>query len=390
VVNASLQRWVEPEETRRSEFPVAAGGVFLAHAGVAPLPRAAADALRRFADFGSRDNQETSDVWLEVAEARRTAARLIGAQPHEIALLGPTALGLNLVAHGLDWAAGDEVVYYPDDYPANVYPWLALAGRGVRPVPLRPERPGALDWPVVEAALTPRTRLVSLASCHYLSGYRIDVDAIGGRLHERGILFCLDAIQSLGAFPLLVEHVDFLAADSHKWLLGPVGAGLFYVRASRQEQLRPTLLGAWNVRSPHFVAQPEIALEEGARRYEPGSLNIPGVLGMSASLRLLLEAGVPAISARILERADALRAGLARAGFQLYGPDGVRRSGIVSVYHPDRDLPAVFQALQAAGIRASLRRDRAGRDLLRFSPHFYNTSAEIDRVLAALETTRLT
>lgn len=387
-----LQAFIQDEVTRRKAFPVTGQCVFLGHAGVAPLPRATADLMREFLDRASHHRQEGAwtETWVEAS--RRFAAELLGAEPGEIALLGPAALGLNLVAAGLPWRPGDEVVYYPDDYPANVYPWAALRARGVTPVALRPGAPGVITWDLLEAALTERTRLVSLATAHFLTGYRIDVDSIGRKLHERGVLFCLDAIQTLGAFPLRVEHVDFLSADSHKWLLGPAGAGILYVSRDTFDILQPALLGSWNVVSPQFIAQDTIAFYEGARRYEPGMLNLPGIVGMAASLELLLSLGIDAISARILELRrgflDRLRTLGYRHCLEAYGrpPDtaGADLSGIISVSHPEKDLPEVARRLQAADIVVSLRHNRAGEAFLRFSPHFYNTEAELDHVLEVL------
>ena len=222
------------------------------------------------------------------ARPAKPAPGCIDATPEEIALLGPTSLGLSLFAGGLDWQPGDEVVYHADDYPANVYPWLDLARRGVVPRALQPERPGEITPAVVAAALTPRTRLVALASAYFLTGYRIDVDAIGQMLHERGVLFSLDAIQTLGAFPFSVRHVDFLAADAHKWMLGPLAAGIVYVKRAHFERLRPILLGAANVRSPDFISQGEIRFSDTAARYEPGVLNLgpdPGHGGFARDAR---------------------------------------------------------------------------------------------------------
>jgi selenocysteine lyase/cysteine desulfurase len=193
------------EPTRRREFPVVEKGIFLAHAGVTILPRRAAAAMQAHAEASCTHHQEFGDVLRDVAQTRASCAKLIGAEADEIALLGPTSLGLSLFANGLDWESGDELVYYADDYPANVYPWMALAKRDVVPKPLRSDAPGAITVEMVEAAITPRTRLVALASCHFLSGRRIDVDGIGKMLRERGVLFSLDAIQTLGAAPLRVE-----------------------------------------------------------------------------------------------------------------------------------------------------------------------------------------
>ena len=392
-----IETILNDESVRRDLFPVAAQRIFMAHAGVCPLPKVAVDAMNAFCAHGSAAAQENAWSNGQVLRARQVAARLIGAHADEIALLGPTALGLSLVANGMPWNAGDEVVFYPDDYPSNVYPWMNLTERGVKPATVSAEKPGLITWDVVERALTPRTRLVSLASCNFLSGYRIDVGGIGKRLHERGILFCVDGIQTLGAFPMSVEHVDFLSADSHKWLLGPMAAGIVYVKREHHEMLRPSLLGAWNVVSPSFVAQETICFETSARRYEPGALNVPGIVGMLASMELLLDLGIEAIGARLLELRGELLGRLDGLGFRgildvsdrsdlsdesdamCAGP-----SAIVTVTHPGRDMKALFKQLESSGVTASLRQDRAGTMYIRFSPHFYNTLEEVERVVGVI------
>ena len=387
---------INDESLRREMFPVAAERIFMGHAGVCPLPAVARDAMNTFCALGSTGAQENAWSNGQALKARQVAARLIGAHADEIALLGPTALGLSLVANGMPWRDGDEVVFYPDDYPSNVYPWMSLAERGVKPVMLEAEKHGVITWEVVERALTPKTRLVSLASCNFLSGYRIDVNRIGKHLHERGILFCLDAIQTLGAFPTTVAHVDFLSADSHKWLLGPMAAGIVYVKREHQDMLRPSLLGAWNVVSPGFVAQDTIRYEASARRYEPGALNLPGIVGMVASMELLMECGIDAVGRRLLNLNSLLAGEMKKAGFRLIvdymdgmdAMDPLREgaSGIVTVTHPDKDMKAMFKHLDANDVTASLRQDRAGTMYIRFSPHFYNTEEEIDRVHGLVRT----
>jgi len=245
-----------------------------------------------------------------------------------------------------------------------------------------------ITWEFIEQALTPKTRLVALASCHFLSGYRIDVPTIGRKLRERGILFCLDAIQTLGAWPCDARDVDFLSADSHKWLLGPSGAGIFYVRRELQDQVTPALLGSWNVTSPGFIAQEEIHYHPSARRYEPGSLNYAGLCGMNASLNLLLDYGTDAISARLLHLRGVLVDLLAARGYQLLlGPedaDASTASAIVSVHKPGVDLPGVLRDLIAQGVTASQRRLRSGQELLRFSPHFYTSEEDLAKAVALL------
>jgi len=372
------------EAERLSEFPIAQDSIFLAHAGVTILPRRVTRAMQDYLEQSCLRMQEYPEAWRAVNETRAIAAKMIGAQASEISLLGPTSLGLSLVANGLDWQPGDEVVCYQDDYPANVYPWTDLARHGVLVRLLKPEAPGAITPELVDAALTPKTKLVALASCHFLSGYRIEIDAIGQMLRARGVLFCLDAIQTLGAFETRVEHVDFLSADSHKWMLGPMAAGIVYVREAVQERLRPTLLGSWNVRSPNFIAQTEIAFERGGRRYEPGVLNVAGILGMKAGLELLLEKGISEVSAQLLLLKARLISRLTPQGFRFMEPvGGPNASGITTAWREPGSGPTVenvFEYLVAHQISPSLRYDRAGQAFLRFSPHFYNTEAEMDRV----------
>lgn len=374
---------------RHAAFPVTAHQIYLAHAGVCPLPAVARDTMIAYAAAGSIANQET-DAFVETAKlARKVAAQLIGATASEIALIGPTSLGLNLVALGLDWNPGDQVIYYADDYPANTYCWMNLASRGVQPVPLRTpsDQPGVITFADIEPLLTDRTRLVSLATCNYLSGYRIDYADIGRRLHDRNILFCLDAIQTLGAFPMNIEHVDFLAADSHKWLLGPLGAGIFYANRKHWPHLRPALLGSWNVVSPRFISQPAIDFMPGGQRFEPGALNAPGIVAMTAAIQLLLDLGIDNIAARLLQLRQHLVAQLLLLGFELFLPAAcglATHSAIVTVTHPTRDLKSLFDHLRQNNVIVSLRHNRAGTPLLRFSPHFYITENDLDHALHML------
>lgn len=375
------------EEERLKKFPVAREQIFLGHGGVTALPQCAADAMIQQVQASCRNHQEFGEVLKDIERTRQACAEIIGAEKSEIALLGPTSLGLSLFANGLTWEAGDELVCYQDDYPSNVYPWTALAEKGVVIRFVKPERPGQITLESVEAVLTAKTKLVALASCHYLTGWRIDVNAIGKMLHERGILFSLDAIQTIGAFSTSVEHVDFLSADAHKWMLGPMSIGIVYVAKENFALCKPTLLGSWNIRSPDFISQPEIEFYETAQRYEPGVLNITGVYGMKASLDMLNGIGIDKVSAAILEVRDYLDAALRELGFEFLSPPATEpmRCGIVTARHPQADSAKLFAALESNKITASLRRERVSGNWLRFSPHFYNTKAEMDKVISVLK-----
>jgi cysteine desulfurase / selenocysteine lyase len=374
------------ETERIAQFPIAASQIFTGHAGVTVLPRCVADAMCDYVTRSCEQHQEFGTVLHDIAAARTRAAALIDSQPDEIALLGPTSLGLSIFANGIEWKAGDELVCYLDDYPANVYPWMNLKRRGVEVKFLQPDCPGRITTELVEAALTPRTRMVALASCHFLTGWRIDVDAIGSLLRDRNILFSLDAIQTLGAFPTSVRNVDFLSADAHKWLLGPLAIGIVYVAKRNFPICHPTLIGAWNVHSPQFVTQERISFPETAQRYEPGVLNVAGVYGMLAAIDMLMRVGMDNVAERILEVRDHLHGQLEELGFETISPgrDEPLRSGIVTVRHPSHESGRFFRALEEAKITASLRNTRDGRAWLRFSPHFYNTRDEMDRIAATL------
>jgi cysteine desulfurase / selenocysteine lyase len=363
------------EELRRHEFPVCRDKVFLAHAGVCPLPRRVAEAIRSYAEQCTLGDQETLLPAFQMDETRELAARLLGCLPTEIAFVGPTTLALNYVAAGLRFRRRDNLVIYFDDYPSNVYPWMALARQGVQVRMMPVKELGRITRADVLGQVDEDTRLVALASCHYVAGWRLDLDALGRELRERGVLFCVDGIQTVGAFPTRVEHVDFLAADAHKWLLGPCAAGLFYVRKSLQEKLHPTVFGWHNV-----------ALRQDARRYEAGSANLLGFVGLRAALELLLEIGVENIAAELLRKRAWLVKELTARGWNVLHPGAppAHASGIVSFWRPDTDLAALHEKLTAAGIITSLRADRTGRRYIRLSPHFYNTDAELARVLETL------
>jgi len=374
------------EALRQREFPVARDSVFLAHAGVCPLPARVAQAVSNYAQHGTVADQETLVFPLRVNDGRKLAARLLNCRDDEIAFVGPTSLGLSLVASGLQFHRGDNVLIYHDDYPANVYPWMALAEQGVEVRLLNTRALGLIRPRDVIGQVDEHTRLVALASCHFIGGYRLDYAEIGKLLRARNILFCLDAIQTLGAFPTTVENVDMLAADSHKWLLGPCGAGLLYVRREIQERVNPPVYGWHNVRCPDFVAQEQIVWRSGAKKFEAGSQNLLGAIGLIAALELILELGVGHIAAELLRKRAWFMPALLAKGWSVLNDDSAveNASCIFSMSKPGVDLAALQQKLLDAQIVTSLRADRAGRRFLRLSPHFYNTDAELRRAIELL------
>jgi cysteine desulfurase/selenocysteine lyase len=374
------------EELRLKEFPVAKEMVFLAHAGDCPLPARVADAIAHYARQCTAGDQEKFVYPGVLNEGRKLVSQLLKCQPDEIAFVGPTSLALSLIASGLKFRRGENILIYFEDYPSNVYPWLAMAEQGVEVRVMNIRELGVIRPKDVMGQVDENTRLVALASCHFISGYRLDHQAIGKYLRERNILFCLDAIQTLGAFPTTVENVDMLAADAHKWMLGPCGAGILYVNKAVQDRLNPPIYGWNNVRCPNYVAQTEIVFRPGSQKYEAGTHNLLGMVGLVAALELLMEVGGENISKELWRKRAWLASAIQAKGYSvLQGNLPADNSGsILSFFKPGGDMPGTHQKLMDAQIFTSLRTDRTGQKYIRLSPHFYNTDAELGRVLELL------
>ena len=382
----TVQEILENEELRRHEFPVTKEKVFLAHAAVCPLPRRVAEAVSHYALQAADDDQETGMLEGFMSDARGVAAQLLNCKAEEIAFVGPTSLGLSLIAAGLPVRKNDNILIYFDDYPSNVYPWMKLAERGVEVRLMNVRRMGDLRSVDIMGQVDENTRAVVMASCHFVSGYRLEIEKVGRYLRQRGILFGLDAIQTLGAFPTTVEHVDFLAADAHKWLLGPCAAGVLYVRRELIPRINPPVFGWHNVRCPNFVTQEQIVLREDARRFEAGSHNLLSIVGLRAAMELVLELGAENIGRELLRKRAWLAPALQSKGFTVLNADAKAEnaSGIVTFFRPDAEMGAFHAKLTENKVTASLRTDRAGQRYLRFSPHYYNTDAELQRAVELL------
>jgi selenocysteine lyase/cysteine desulfurase len=370
----------------RRQMPVARRWAYFDHAAVAPLSGPASQALARWAEGAVLNGSAGYAAWKEgVEETRCRAARLIAAQSEEIALVANTTAGINLVAEGFPWQPGDNVVVPDNEFPTNQYPWLHLADRGVETRRV-PAQEGRMPVERLVAACDARTRIVSVSWVSYSSGWRQDLDRLVEMVHQRGALLFLDAIQGLGAFPLDVRRtpLDFLAADGHKWLLGPEGAGIFYLRGEHIQRLRTVGVGWHSVVHSHDFSRIELALRDTAVRYEGGSWNMAGTLALGASLGLIERFGPQAISQRILEVTDLACRRLQEIGAVVRSDRRAPHcSGIVLF-----ELPG---CAPAAARTACLQRQvvlgcRSGG--LRISPHAYNDAADVDRLIDALEAAR--
>src|SRR5271157_4719086 len=320
-------------KTYRDQFPVTATSIYLNHAAVSPLPRLSAEAMQALADDVLRFGSLHYDAWLNTYEGLRVAAaRLIGAHRDEIATVKNTSEGIATVALGLDWRPGDRVIGFQEEFPANVFPWKRLERQGVQVEWLSAADP--LDR-IDQAARG--ARLLSISFVQFLSGRRADLEAIGEICHRHRCLFVVDAIQGLGAFPLDVRkaRIHALAADGHKWLLGPEGCGILYVRKDLQDAIEPVELCWTNLANYADYASRDMTLRRDAGRYECGTLNTIGCYGLKASIEFLLEVGLGEIAPVVQNLGDRIAKGVQARGYELLGDrTSETGAGIVSFRKP--------------------------------------------------------
>jgi len=365
-------------ETYRDEFPVTKNLIYMNHAAVAPLCRASAEAMKWLADDACQNGSLHYDVWMDCYQGLRVAtAKLINARPEEIAIVKNTSEGIATVALGLGWKPGDRVVAFKEEFPANYYPWLRLEARGVR-----------LTWLSVHdsvetiAEAVKGARLLAISYVNYLSGHRVDLQAIGEVCQANGCFYFVDAIQGMGVFPLDVErcHIDALAADGHKWMLGPEGNGVLYVRSKWLDAIEPVEFGWTNPANYADYSSRDMTLRKDAGRYECGTLNTIGCFGLRAALEFLLNVGIDNVSAAVWARAHQLAVGVKARGYELMREHTEEAgSGIVSFRHPTVDCRVIVSDLKRRKITAAPR-----QGWVRMSPHFYISPAAVDEVLDAL------
>ncbi|MEI8212573.1 MAG: aminotransferase class V-fold PLP-dependent enzyme [Planctomycetota bacterium] len=391
VATGSMKNQVR--ENFRSQMPVANAWAYFDHAAVGPLPFRSSQAIQQWAQAACEDGDVRWPEWAAAAtQLRSLACQLFHGSRDEVALIPNTTFGVNIVAHCFPWKTGDSVVLLENEFPSNMLPWLDLVERGVevRKVPTAPDGSVSLDR--IRATMDQSTRLVSISWVGYSTGYRVDLAKVCTMVHEAGAKLFVDAIQGLGVFSLNTQEIpiDFAAADGHKWMLGPEGAGLLYIRRSNLESLRPMMTGWGSIESSHEFKSDGAIIKKNASRYEGGSANHVGQIGFSESLQLLLELGCHEddnnVARAILENADHVREELQRSGAKLTYPrppqaDSIHGhgSGIVSFDVPDHDPLLLRKRLMSAGVVLSVRHHH-----LRVATHAYNDSSDIERLGIAL------
>ena len=366
----------------RKEFPVTEHRLFMDHARVAPLPRPVQAAISAFAEDACEQGTAHYPEWIkEVERVRARFAKLINAEPDEVAFVKNTSEGLSIVANGIDWQEGDNVVIPDIEFPANVYPWMNLKRRGVDVRFVKAVR-GRVPFEQITAQVNSRTRVLSISSVEFNSGFRNDLKRIGEFCKEKNIYFCVDAIQSLGVIPMDVKefNIDFLAADGHKWMLSIEGVGGFYISKRVLDDIHPAVVGWDSVIDSADYGNYDFTLKPDARRFEEGTLNTLGIYAFGAALALLLETGIENIEQRVLNLGDhIIESARDRKLKILSSTEPGERSGSVC-FAGNLDYKKLASYLSEHQVIVSVR-----DNFVRLSPHFYNTEEEVDRFFTLLD-----
>lgn len=372
-------------EQIRQKFPITKNFNFQNHAAIAPLSAPAAEALTGYARELSESAYLRGTYQRAVERVRAAAARLINADPSEVTFTKNTCEGINYVANGIQWLSRDNVVSTTMEFPANVYPWMALEQRGVRLIRVDEEQ-GRIPFDRIAAAVDNRTRLVTVSAVQWSNGFRIDLTRLGELCKEKGILLFVDAIQGLGVHPIDVRamNIDFLAAGGHKWLISPQGTGLFYCSRELIGHIKPPEIGYKCMKRSFEQEVSQFSwneLHDDARRFDSGAYNVAGICALGASINLLQEVGIDEVQVRVKHLTDLLVEGLRSKGWHLHSPrTATEWSGIVSFSSPKHDSEELQRHLRDEFKIVVAK--RMGR--LRASPHFYNSTDEIRQLIDAL------
>ena len=364
----------------RALFPHIENMVYMNHAALAPMHNNTLRAIQQCYYERSCGNIEFWPALLEVkSEFKELVGRLINGAPENIAVTDSTSMGLNWLAQGLTWQPGDRIILNDYEFPSNVYPFLNLERQGVV-IDYVKHRQGRIELEDIAAQIRPETRLLSISFVEFLNGYRNDLKRIGELCRENDIIFCVDAIQGLGALHLDAQEcdIDFLVSGGQKWLMWPLGTAFMYFSPRIFNSVRPMAAGWLSVEDSWDFFDYELKFQPTAARFEPGMFNAAGVVGASASLKMFLEIGIKEIEQRVLSTTDYLVEQLLDAGYHIYTPlEPQVRSGIVTFHHSK--APALFEHLQAHRVHVSLR-----NGFIRVSPHFYNTQEDVDCLVELL------
>jgi selenocysteine lyase/cysteine desulfurase len=367
----------------RALFPICDEHIHFNHAGVSPMSVRVRAAVEHVAQVMSEEGFNHEAHAETLGQLRSNLAGLVGVSPDLVSISRGTAHGISLLARGLDWKEGDNVVGARLEYPANLYPWMASRDRGVEMRLVEPAG-GRVTPEAVLSHVDARTRVVALSFVQFWNGYRVDLAEIGAECRKRGVILAVDGIQGLGVLPFDLEsmNADFVAAGAGKWLTGPPGVGFSAWRPELLERIDPLLVGTGSMEDPMNYFEPTVEYARTARKFEESALSWLDIAAFGAAVGLLLEVGIEVIEKHVLGLTKRLADGLVERGYDIIEPwprEPEEASGIVSFRRPGMTEVELLRDLTAAGVIC-----RTHRDFVRLSPHFYNTEAEVDRVLDVL------
>ena len=369
-------------ENIRKQFPVTDEVIFFDHARVAPLPERLRKVVTAFIDDATDFGTVHYETWmLELECTRKKFAQLINADMDEVAFIKNTSEGISIVANGFDWQSGDNVVIPDIEFPANVYPWWNLKQRGVETRMVKSIE-GRVLFDDLAKQVDDKTRILSISSVECNSGFRSDLNRIGAFCREKGVLFFVDAIQSLGVLPMDVKknYIDFLSADGHKWMLSVEGLGGFYISKEMIDRIRPVTIGWGNVVNASNFMDYDLTLKKDAKKFEEGTPNTMSIHAFGAALGLLLETGIDNIENRVMNLGDCIIAELNRRNIKIYSSTiSEERSGNVS-FTLKKNIDLLYSFMMKNKVKLTVR-----DGLVRLSPHFYNNEDEILKVFDLLD-----
>jgi cysteine desulfurase/selenocysteine lyase len=358
----------------RREFPVTKKYIYLDHAGISPFSLRVSAAVQNFLEESAKGGAFYYPKWSkQVDDVRKACSSLLNAAQDEIAFVKSTSHGLSIIASGLDWKSGDNVLVFEKEFPSNLYPWFNLEKKGVQ-VKFIPSREGRILLEDIDRLIDARTRLLAVSSVQFSNGFRLDLERAGELCKSRGILFCVDAIQSLGIIPMDIKvfNIDFLSADAHKWLMGPEGIGIFYCKREYIERITPPLIGWKSVQNEFDFAHPDFCLKTNALKFEEGSMNLMGIFGLGAALEILNDVGIERIQDRVLKLGEVIIGEADKRELTLLTPRAPQERGGNITVAGNFDPLIMRDFLREKGIMVNA---RGGG--LRISPHFYNSEEEI-------------
>ncbi len=371
------------KDEARKLFPhIQKGITYLNHAATGPFSTRLLDEMNEYFRTRSEENIDDYPGFVKITdETKNMLASLLNTDSSRIAYLDNTTNGLNLLAQGLKWEKGDEIILNDLEFPANIYPFMNLEKKGVKIIIVK-SHDGIVSAEDIIEKITSRTRLISVSMVQFLSGYRIDLKKLGSGCKSQGIILSVDAIQGLGAFPMDVQdcNIDFVSCGTQKWMLGLQGLSFIYVSEDLQQKIDPVYVGWLGVNDGWNLLDYNLSLKDSAERFQPGSLNSAGIYALNASLKLFRDFGTDKVEENVISNSKYLISELKRIGIEplLPAADDKYISGIVSFRH--KNAYSILEILKEKKIEAAVR-----EGIMRISPHFYNNEGDIDRLIEGLK-----